>query len=82
MSNKKCPILPSLVNRQVCTASIVGLGVGLGSYYKLQKSDLKVFGGAIDLQKYKWFIPGVSILVASGAASAATLLSYMLSNRK
>lgn len=82
MSNKECPVLPSSVNRQVCTATIVGLGVGIGSYYQLKKSDLKVFGGAVDLQKNKWFVPGLSLLVATAAASSASLLSYMLSNKK
>ena len=55
--------------------------MSISQNYQLKKSDLKVFGGAVDLQNNKWFVPGLSLLVATAAASSASLLSYMLSNK-
>ena len=81
-SKDLCSVLPINVNRQVCTSAIVGVGIGIGVYYKLRNSDLKVMGvESWNLQENKYFVPGVSISLALMGASTTGLISYILSNK-
>lgn len=81
-SKDMCPVLPGSANRQVCTSAVVGLGVGIGAYYKLRNSDLKVLGvDKWDLQDNRYFVPGVSFTLALMGASTAGLISYLMSNK-
>ena len=81
-SKDMCPVLPISANRQVCTSALVGVGVGIGAYYKLRNSDLKVMGvESWNLQENKYFVPGVSISLGLMGASTAALISYLLSNK-
>ena len=79
-SNKLCPVLPSGLNRPVCSSAVAAVGVGLGTYVALRRSDLKI-AEKWDLQDNKYFVPGVSLATATMAASTAGLISYLLSNR-
>ena len=79
-SKKLCPVLPSGLNRPISTSALAALSVGIGTYVSLRRSDLKVLGGW-DLQKNKYFVPGISIAVATMAATTAGLVSHMLSKR-
>jgi hypothetical protein len=79
-SSTSCPVLPNGLNRPVCTSAVTALGVGIGTYVSLRRSDLKVLGGW-DLQKNKYFVPGISIAVATMVAASAGLISHMLSKR-
>ena len=79
-SKKLCPVLPSNLNRPVCSSAVAAIGIGLGTYVVLRRSDLKI-AEKWDLQNNRYFVPGVSIAVAGMAASTAGLISYLLSKR-
>ncbi len=79
-SKKICPVLPSGLSRPVCSSAVAAVGVGLGTYVALRRSDLKIAENW-DLQDNKYIVPGISIAVAATAASTVGLISYLLANR-
>lgn len=79
-SKKLCPVLPSGLNRPVCTSAVAAVGMGLGTYVVLRRSDLKI-AEKWDLQDNRYFVPGVSLAAAAMGASTAGLISYLLANR-
>ncbi len=79
-SKKECLACPVDLNKPIHASAVVGLGVGIGTYVALRRSDLKI-AEKWDLQDNKYFVPGVSIAVGTMFASTAGLIAYLLSKR-